>query len=79
MSAFDWSITVRTNSYTRLVVTLRHRGLYVAMHTKMALSLKNFKALPTQWQEDENHERKKNEKRPYNNREKKEQQCSKLY
>jgi hypothetical protein len=49
------------------------------MHTKMALNLKNFKALPTQWQEDENHERKKNEKRPYNNREKKEQQCSKLY
>ena len=72
MSAFDWSITVRTNSYTRLVVTLRHRGLYVAMRTKMALNLKNVKALPTQWQEDENHERKKY-------REKKEQQCSKLY
>jgi hypothetical protein len=45
----------------------------------MALNLKNFKALPTQWQEDENQERKKNEKRPYKYREKKEQQCSKLY
>ena len=79
MSTFDWSITVRTNSYIRPVVTLRDRGIYVAMHTKMVLNLKNFKALPTQWQEDENHERKTNEKRPYKYREKKEQQCSKLY